>query len=386
MAAHTTANGLDVSSLKLSLYRTGPWEADIEVMDSDAELTETIELNIGGQTFVGTADAARTGSDLGGLTSLTVRGGAGGLDETVERQGYTATTVAIVLGDLLAIAGESLSSTVDASLLSVSLLRWTRQAGTVREAIRLLMEHLGHRWRILADGSFWFGSDDLADSGLTEGDDYTVTDESPKTARDEVAIEEPSIRPGQTFRSKAVEAVHYRLDGELRATVEYDSPNRLERRLEGIAKRATGRMAYAKPFEAKVVKQNADGSLELRSLDESQPNLSRVPYMSGAPGLTLTVTVGAVVKLEFLNGDPTRPVVTGYGSDGLTSISVNGGMRNVARVDDAVNVGTLTITGGGGAPVGGTYIAPDGTTKTIAPGVPFGLSGVITSGANSLKA
>lgn len=385
MAAHTTANGLDVSSLRLSLYRTGPWEAEIDVLDTDAELTEAVTLVVGSQTFVGTADAARTGADLGGLTSLTIRGGAGGMDETVERQGYTTTTVAIVLGDLLTIAGEALSTTVDAALLSAPLLRWTRQAGTVREALRLLMEHLGHQWRILADGTFWFGADALADAGLTEGDDYTVTNESPKQARDEVAIEEPIILPGQTFRSKAVEAVHYRLEGELRATVEYDSPNRIERRLEGIAKRATGRMAYAKPFEAKVVSQNADGSLELRSLDDSVPNLSKVPYMRGAPGLTLTVNVGAVVKLEFLNGDPTRPVVTGYGSDGLDHIKVNGGNKNVARVDDTVDMGTLTITGGP-SPVAGTYTPPVGSPVTITAGVPFALTGVITSGADALRA
>lgn len=365
------------------MTRFSTWRAELALADSGSTPSGLVTITIGGSEFVGTVDAARIGQDKGGRTSLTVIGGAGGLETVVERLAYTSTTVGVVLNDILKFAGETLSSTVDASVVDQSLLRWSRSKATAGSAIQQLAEHLGYFWRILDDGTVWFGTDTFPESLLTE---FTVDEEDPKSARDSVATEFATLRPAETFRSRRVDKVVYDLDDTLRAHVEYESSGRFGSAFDAAISKRTAKLEYAKSYEGKVLKQNSDGTLELRVFDERIPHLSKVPYLTGAPGLTIEVENGTLVKLEFLNGDRTRPAVTSFGKDGLTCISVDGGDKNVARVDDTVDIGVLTL----GAPLPPNPLPslvykPPLAPLPLPPADAIQLIGLITSGMDGLK-
>jgi hypothetical protein len=62
-----------------------------------------------------------------------------------------------------------------------------------------------------------------------------------------------------------------------------------------------------------VVGQNADETLELKSNDPRFPHMSRIPIRAGLPGMvSMLVSVGSEAVVEFEDGDPARPVVTGW--------------------------------------------------------------------------
>lgn len=391
---YATVAGLPMHSGTMRLPFSGEWRLEAELTSTSADdLAGTVEVSVGGQVFVGTVDAERVGVDAGGAVSVVVLGGAGQLDQDIPRQGYTNTTVGAVLKGIAAAAGETLSASVGQDVLATPLTRWTRTRGPARDALRQLAEHFGWSWRILQDGTLWLGAELWPESGLT---DYVLELEEPKAARDELAVETLFPRPGESFRGRNVQSVRFDLDDTLRAVVEYQSASRLETKLRKAIERHA-KPDFQRPWDAKVIKQNDDGTLELRLFDERIPHLSRVPYLAGAPGLTLKMNAGAYVAVEFLNGDPTRPVVTKYDRSGLGSIDVDGGTRGVARVDDEVDCGSLTFittaskptsfslvyTPPGGAPLPPVEVALG--TDPVAGPPRVSIEGVITSGTEKLR-
>lgn len=392
-----TANGVPVHRGRVTMLRRGPWRAELETVSLDAdELAGPVTIVIAGVTLQGTADPSRTGTDAGGSTSVLVVGGAGGLDDELEPQGYTATDVGTVLGDILGGAEEVLSPSVASSVLVAPLVRWTRVRGAAQAQLDTLTNYLGLSWRVLDDGTVWVGEETWPEAP-TRG--LVTREEDPRTAQVDVDVDAPSLRPGQSLAGRNIQAVAFELSpGGLRASVDFglSASARFDASVRRIASEAD---AYQSPYEAKVLAQNGDGTLELRVLDDRIPPLSRVPYLAGAPGLELNFAQGAVVALEFLNGDETRPTVTGYARNGLDHIKVQSGTKHVARVDDTVDVGTLLLTtvmlpapaflvqhlAPNGTPTGPPVPVP-GIVPTLAGVAQVPLSGLITSGTEYLRA
>jgi hypothetical protein len=112
------------------------------------------------------------------------------------------------------------------------------------------------------------------------------------------------------------------------------------------------RVDWLAKYDARVVAQNADGTLELKPDDDRLPSYSSVPIRYGVPGITATVATGARVVLEFSGANPQRPIATVWESaavmqlniNAATSITLNGGVLPVARVGDTA--GPYPIVGG----------------------------------------
>lgn len=103
-------------------------------------------------------------------------------------------------------------------------------------------------------------------------------------------------------------------------------------------------LEYLAAYDATVVAQNADGSLELRLEDPAMPGLSSVPIWLGLPGIRVEVQKGAPVKVGFTGGDPSKPYAGLWATDAaFLRIIIGGGMRAVARVDDETDSGTLVF-------------------------------------------
>jgi hypothetical protein len=126
---------------------------------------------------------------------------------------------------------------------------------------------------------------------------------------------------------------------------------------------ARARVDYMARYEAKVVQQNADGTLELQPDDARFPGMSNVRIYCGMPGVTVKVAAGARCLLEFAGGDPSRPIVTGWAPGNAVEISFNGGATPVAK-EGSGTVGhthsfSLAAPSGGGAVTGTISSATD---------------------------
>jgi hypothetical protein len=59
-------------------------------------------------------------------------------------------------------------------------------------------------WRVLLDGTVFFGVDSYPDSSLT---DFELLDYLPQEGLQVISSESPTVFPGETFNSKKVSAV-----------------------------------------------------------------------------------------------------------------------------------------------------------------------------------
>lgn len=92
-------------------------------------------------------------------------------------------------------------------------------------------------------------------------------------------------------------------------------------------------------YRARVIVQHADGSLDLAPESKRAEKLLRtstmtkVPIRYGAPAITAKVSAGAVVFVEFLEGDRAQPIVTGWETATVTEITVKADTVRLADGD-----------------------------------------------------
>lgn len=82
--------------------------------------------------------------------------------------------------------------------------------------------------------------------------------------------------------------------------------DRLKARFAAIVRGSVPRLEYYKPYTARVVKQQSDGSLDIEPEDQKVPPMAFVPLRHGIPGVSVTLQPGSSVVLWFSEGDPAR--------------------------------------------------------------------------------
>ena len=208
-----TLNGagvLDGSSIYSP--KSGAWHAELRVDTSDS-ITGACEISIsdGALVLEGTADLSGNFADTG---YVRVVGGAGGLGTLTKPKFYSNATLRIVLGDLVAAAGEKLSSTADQATLARALTSWTTTQRPTGSVIGLLLQQAaGASWRILPDGSLWVGPETWPDSGI-DATTYQILDELPSDGTAELGMESPVLLAGQSLAGRHVSQVEHRLQGD----------------------------------------------------------------------------------------------------------------------------------------------------------------------------
>lgn len=119
----------------------------------------------------------------------------------------------------------------------------------------------------------------------------------------------------------------------------------------------------------RVVSMASDGRVRLQAVSKAAglPDVLPCPQHPGAAGVHAELAPGSEVLVQFVEGSPTRPIVTGFATKGATgfvptSLSLCEGTKGIARVGDQVKVFMspgvpVPITGTvGGAPLVGTVI------------------------------
>jgi hypothetical protein len=180
-------------------------------------------------------------------------------------------------------------------------------------------------WRVLADGSVWVGRETWPTSLLEE---YAHIDQAPGAGSMEIVAAEPAIYPGEVFEERRVSVVTHRIDnGRVRTRILWEKAaqeDRLKGGLLAVVRSAFPRIDFLASYPARVVAQNADGSLELIPDDARFPAVSRVPIRYGLPGVKATVAPGARVLLGFAGGDPAKPQAELWESATLLKLEVLG--------------------------------------------------------------
>ena len=133
--------------------------------------------------------------------------------------------------------------------------------------------------------------------------------------------------------------------------------------LERLVRWITRDTIYLTLYSATVVRQAADGTLDLLPDDIrlQSSGLQGVPIRHGLPGVTVTVPANERVLLGFDSGDPARPYAALWHAGQVTSVQV-GGSEPVALA--ALVSARLVTTTGTAAAQSGTAAA---TTSTVGP-------------------
>lgn len=318
------ANGLTLLLGSIRVPRVGVWVAEIELDGDDAsKVSGAVTIELGATTWKGTA--IESGAFSGRLKAR-ILGGSAGLRKPTKPKFYASIPARVVVGDLLAEGGETLSSTSDAAKLGTILPFWTRPAGTVSEGLENVLDEIGASWRVLPDGTVWIGTETWPNAQVK---DVHVESEDPKDSKMVIGSEDPSLVPGTTFQGRKVSRVEHDIaPGKTRTTAFFDatgtqSLDPLRAAFDGIIRQATKHFDFYAVRAGKVVSQNNDGTLEIRLDDESVPGMSKIPIAYGVPGISAKVKPGARVHVEFAEGSPTKPRAVVVDSSGAVELQVN---------------------------------------------------------------
>jgi hypothetical protein len=227
-------------------------------------------------------------------------------------------TVGKVLADAVTAGGEALSDTIDPSLLVTALPSWQRQAGPVSRSIQAVVDQTGSVWRVLRDGTIWVGTDSYPETTTP----HVFLDEDWDSGVIEIAPELPDLVSGITFRGQTIKYVVHTVDsGKTRTEACLDSPSGLlDRFLAGVRQE----IRYSRSYLCKVVSQNTDYSLELMPYDATfqGKGISRVPIRCGIPGVRVKVSKGCRVRVQWDDGNPSKPYANSWDFDETSVIEV----------------------------------------------------------------
>lgn len=213
--ANSTINGSPVIQGRISRPRVGNWTAEIVV---DAQTAAKIQTGAaatlltdgGALTFIGTV--LRSDAYANNVT-LRMVGGTNKLAALTKPRFYQGVQLIQPLQDALSDAGYKLSQASTPAAVNTPLGFWTMVEQPVAEALTSMADAAGADvvWRILSDGSVFFGEDGFIQSALT---DFELIDYMPLEGLQVIASEAPDVNPGESFNGRHVSVVEHLLSTE----------------------------------------------------------------------------------------------------------------------------------------------------------------------------
>lgn len=315
--------GQRVSKLRLIVANVGPWYAECD-MEEAPTFEGAVSLTIG-DTQLACTTAPNTDGTFGNQRKLRVVAGAGGWGRLLTAKGYhndAGVKARDVAADVVRLVGEKLGTFVPAAeRLGVDFVRQAIPAATVLEQVI----GLNVAWWVDYQGSTNVGP--RATSALGAGD-YEVLAFDPRSRVATLAVDNPlavtigSVISERLDAPQTVRDLELRVDGsELRVMAwcggGASEAGRLTQLLRTIARHSTAGRIYGK-FRYRVVRMAGDGRVELQAVRKAagMPDILPVSQWPGVAGTHAELSPGAEVLVEFVEGDPTMPVVTHYAGKG----------------------------------------------------------------------
>jgi len=189
-------NNHPVIQAEIRMPRVGVANADL-LVDSTEDIAgpATLVDDDGEMRLVG-----RATRNLEFLDSVRLRFvlGAGDLDAVLDPKSYNGYTVRSVVRDILSDTGSTLSATAADDVLNVFLSSWVRLGSQrAKASLQAILDYAGaSSWRVLPDGSVWFGAEAWPDSST---DDFEVASRNSAEGWLLIECERPFVLPGQTI-------------------------------------------------------------------------------------------------------------------------------------------------------------------------------------------
>lgn len=347
---HISLNDQDLTRLRLRLTLYGAWVA--ECVHSDPSVVPSVgdpaSITLASsQMFVGTV--ARVAALQDQSYDTLVVGGGGGLSTSLPVLQLVGPTVGLVLDQAFRDGSslESLSSTVDASLLSTQLQSWRRPVRTLGRELDAVCSSLstGTSWRVLSDGTVWIGTVPPSTPVQAVVQDYDVMSWDASQGLVVIAAEDPTVLPGQSWPDVpgTIGTVIHDVTAErTRSELYLSSPGDRE---VGALDRLFPDTDLLASYQYRVLSPNGDGTLELRSTDTRLPDLSRVPVRFGIPGTTAVIPSGNVVMVGFGAGGSSDPYVASWVSGNATDLTVQVSPSGKIKLTGGIAMSPVLVDG-----------------------------------------
>jgi hypothetical protein len=373
-------NDYQLTRVSLHVPQRGAWFALCD-LGATPKVSGRVTLLFGGLTLSGTVVPSFAG-DFGTQRRVTVVGGGGGWGAETRPRGYhndAGVKARLIAEDVAREVGEQIGTfEPENDRVGVDYVR-----GGERTASVILEDVIGDRLWWLDDAGVTHVGVRPAAPELT-ADDYQVIEFDPRARLALLAVSSPSVlRIGSTLTSSAlpesqtVREYEVRADAaEMRVLAWCGGDRRSAGRLSELWRRVSARVVAAPLlglYRYRVVRMAGDGRVDLQSVSHAAgvPDVATIPQWPGVPGIHATLSPGALVLVQFIEGDRTMPIVTHYtgqSGDGFVPVGiVIGGATGLpaARQTDTVEVplppGVFTGTIGG-APASGVITFPLMTT------------------------
>lgn len=345
-----TVNGERVVSGNITFTRWGAWSANI-ILASVQDFVDAVTLAVGDLVLQGTV--VRKGT-FAGSKSMRVVAGAGGWRKTLPSRGYShlaGVKLSSVLGDAARESGERVSIPSDRLLGA----HYAREQAPAERVLRLLL-----------DGKWWIDND-----GITQLKDrdaspivtpFTVITWSGGMGQFEIASESiASWQPGRTFAAPTVPgtieissvSVTADNEGKLRITVLDGEGERMRESMLAMVRAESPALSYHGVWEYHVAPSVGLGLLSTLDCTSSDP---RMPDLTGVPlvglGKVAAPLTGTPCRIQFVNGDPTRP----------ECIALGGTTEHVMTIEAAAlliyNTWVALLATAGGGPLTAVVLQP----------------------------
>lgn len=318
MAGTLMLNGVRATMVQLLMPFFGVWVADVD-LDPDLPTIPSgkVALTIGTSSLVGTVDARSSGK-FGEKGKARVVAGGGGWEKTIGPQPFDNKVAVLSSSVLASTAAEVGEQVVDTAPVNFGR-HYIRHAGPASSVLA------GRDWYVNAEGVTIVGPRALVP--MTPAIEVLGWD--PIEQRAELASDAP-IFPGtilvdpkfgpvtvrdvaQTFSSSGARAKAWC------SSLTPKSPGgRVAQALSAFAKQAVG-ASFVRKYRYRIVEQEADKRFVLQAVKPTTgiPDVLPIAYWPAVAGLKCEVGPGTTVVVEFLEGDPSLPIVTHYETDAI---------------------------------------------------------------------
>lgn len=386
-----TINGVRATSARVFVPPSGPWYADLDV-DGDGAISGAAVVKIGDLELRGTVDPTFTGS-FQLSSSVRVVAGAGGWAKDTTAKGFhsdAGVKRSTVVSDIARSVGELLVYQSGDGSLGVDFVRLVEPASRALELA-------------IGSASWWVGYDGVTVVGTRPTVEFAT---QPELLSFDPHSKVATLAPDSLAALVVGGVLRGRLDSplvirELRINLEagklrveawcgyaFDVESRLLRAIRTIARETFANYACLSPRRYRVVRLSVD-RLELQAIKvvAGLPDILPISVWPGMAGLSADVAIGAVVLVQFIDGDPAMPIVTHFSpKDGAGFLPAKAALDATDEVRIGEHASSVVLASGDADPLSSptgrvvrygdsiTFLAPG--PGAIAPAAPIKLSKV----------
>lgn len=312
-------NGHAIQSLSLHVGELGAWSAECRLTEAPDTMPTAATLRIGDAVLVGTIVESQV---FGLALGARVVGGAGGWRRELKRRSYhndAGIKTRQLADDAAFEAGEALGSFVPGA--ETVGADYARRVATGASVLEYAAQ--GAPWYVDYAGVTHVG---VRPASTVPATAYTLLAYDPVERNALLAVDDfAELVPGRVLVDERLPGAQTIRDIELvsqngsplRATVACGSSSATAGRLAGLMQAVVQRMTGGSlwgMYRYRVVGMRGDRRVDLQAVRKSVglPDLQAVAQCPGAPGIAADLTEGAIVFVQFVDGDPRGGVITGY--------------------------------------------------------------------------